>query len=372
MLKWILIFTVAVGLAAAGCSDANDSAESGQTAWLTRTPTPQSDYAPASIEATIDKLVVELNKTEQSVGVKSAFVPKQLDAFFEVTVLGANRAYAELQMLGNVVAPSPSEEEDSQQLQKGIIDNQLKEGVLLIGLATVSDVVHPSIDAVVDAGGTVITFDSDAVDTKRQLYVGTINVEAGKTAGTTLNNIIGTGKTGTVVVFGYDDVNWRDGYDRTHEARKVLEAAGHTVVIRHVDWGNAQANVDFIQEQLTNADPPAVGCLGVFNNSFACADAVVAAGLQSQVKVVAFDTETQTVEYMQQGVIQATHVQRQYYMGYLVPYLLMAINKLGLEPTKALLGDIMVDGNRIDTGLDVIPADGIAAYKEFQNQLSAL
>jgi ribose transport system substrate-binding protein len=112
--------------------------------------------------------------------------------------------------------------------------------------------------------------------------------------------------------------------------------------------------------------------MGVFSTSFLCVEAAMAAGMENDIKMVAFDAEPQTLDYMEQGLIQATHVQRTYYMGYLAPYLLYAVNAIGMEETKALVSDLMVDDERIDTGLDVIPADGIEAYNDFMDALGVL
>ena len=219
---------------------------------------------------------------------------------------------------------------------------------------------------------TVITFDSDEPTSKRQLYVGTINTESGKTAGNSMLGLLSDKTAGTVVILGYDSTDWIDGYDRTHEARKVLENAGFTVVIQHTDWGDQDANEAGILDKLSSASPAAVGCPGVFSNSYLCATAADAGGLTGQIKIAAFDFEPTTLELMAEGKIQVTHVQRQYYMGYIVPYLLYAANVPGLEPTKTLIAPIMLDSSRIDTGLDVVAADGVNAYNQFLDSLGTL
>ncbi|XYH93584.1 hypothetical protein ACMHYB_37820 [Sorangium sp. So ce1128] len=56
-----------------------------------------------------------------------------------------------------------------------------------------------------------------------------------------------------------------------------------------------------------------------------------------------------------QGRIKATHVQRQYYEGYLVPYILYGIKSIGLEATKAILAPQMIGDDRVNLGLDVVP-----------------
>ena len=368
-----MILGLVVLIIAVGCSSGDeDSGKKTNSAWLTRKVTPQSEFSPVEIEATLDKVATALNQTKPQVGMKMAFVPKVIDAFFEQTTVGANRAFAELDILGNVFAPNEVAQDEAVNVQQSLMDEQIAAGTVNFGLAPYAAQLDTSIDAAVAAGGTVITFDSDAPNSTRQLYVGTINTEAGKTAGNTMLGFIGAATKGTVVIYGFDDPGWKDGYDRTHEAANVLTAAGHTAVFVHSNWGDPETGEAELVTALETADPPAVGCLGMFNISYQCADAVATAGMQSQVKVVAFDTELKTMEYMNQGLILATHVQRVYYMGYLVPYLIYSINNLGLAQTKALLSDIMVDDYRVDTGLDVIPADGIDAYNAFQSQLGAL
>ncbi|AGP34789.1 hypothetical protein [Sorangium cellulosum] len=53
-----------------------------------------------------------------------------------------------------------------------------------------------------------------------------------------------------------------------------------------------------------------MGLIGVFSVSYRCAMAADAAELPG-LPIVAFDFDPQTVDYMRQGRIKATHVQRQ-------------------------------------------------------------
>ena len=367
-------------LALFGCVENNaDKTETQENSeWLIRQATPESDFKPAGIESVIDGLVTVLNGTEQQLGTKAVFMPKSMGGYFEDSILGANRAFAELGLLGTIAAPLSSDQDatatpsNQAQMQIDLFDEQLQEGVLLYGIAPNSADVVSRMNSAVDAGGVVVTFDSDKSESLRQFYVGTNNAEAGRIAGATVDDLIQTGTVGTVIILGYDDEGWEDGYNRTHEARKVLEGEGHTVVVLHTDWSDDEANVVAIKDALINADPPAAACLGVFNNSYACGDAVVSAGLQASVKIAAFDAEAQTLEYMQQGVIQATHVQRVYYMGYLVPYILYAVHTVGVDKTRELLAPLMEDAARIDTGLDVIWADRLGAYDAFMDELNAM
>jgi ribose transport system substrate-binding protein len=340
--------------------------------WVVRAQSPDSPFKPDDIEGIADDIATALNRTTQDPEMSFAFITKDFDIYFEMSVMGANRAMSELGVLGTVAAPVDDEDTEGltpQELQLSIFDDQVAAGVKGIGLAAMNPDMSTSIDAAVDQNIVVITFDSDAAESKRQLYIGTINAEAGKTAGQSMVDLL-AGATGTVVVLGYDSEAWLDGYNRTHAASDVIEAAGNTVVIRHTNWSDQMENETFIMDTLMTADPPAVGCLGVFSNSYLCASAADKAGVD--IKIAAFDFDPVTLDYMEQGRIQVTHGQRIYYMGYLIPYLLYAVNSLGLDETKSLIGDLMPDDYRVDLGLDVIPADGVADYNAFLEGLGTL
>jgi ribose transport system substrate-binding protein len=87
------------------------------------------------------------------------------------------------------------------------------------------------------------------------------------------------------------------------------------------------------------------------------------------VKIVGFDFEPETLAYMRSGLMQATHAQRQYYMGYMVPYVLYGMNVLGVERTLEIISPHMVDANRFNAGLDVIDADQLDDYNAFLDSL---
>jgi ribose transport system substrate-binding protein len=131
-----------------------------------------------------------------------------------------------------------------------------------------------------------------------------------------------------------------------------------------MDDATAMANI------IATADPPVVGMIGVFSDAYACAMAAQMAGKTgTDIAIVAFDFDPMTLSYMQNGYIRATHAQRQYYMGYLVPYMLYGIKALGMDKTKQLLAPIMVDDARVNTGLDVVGASQVNDYNNYLDSL---
>jgi ribose transport system substrate-binding protein len=250
-----------------------------------------------------------------------------------------------------------------------MISDETSSGCDGFGIAPVKDIVVEEVDKVVAAGIPVVTIDSDLASSKRDLYLGTMNAEAGKTAGRSLKDLL-PGAPGTVVILGYDNPDWPDGYDRTMATKAVLEEAGYATVIRKTVWANEAEDVAAMVDAVNTAQPKVVGMIGMFENAYRCGMAVEAVGKTGQdIAVAAFDFNSKTVAYMQSGLIRVTHAQRQYYMGYLAPYVLYGMNVLGKSKTKELLGSPLVDDERFNAGLDVVNADELDQYYAFLEKL---
>jgi len=362
-------WVVGVGLVALGA--ASCGSDTPEKKVINRVVVPDSQFKPSDLEAIIGNLVTEIGKTDAHT-YQLSVVLKQLTGYWEPIKVGVNRAFGELGVQGVVTAPPEGLTDDEAAMQQlDIVHQQRQQGYKGIGLAPNQTTITDEINAAVDAGIPVITIDSDLPDSKREIYVGTMNAEAGQTGAQTLLAMLPPAP-GTVILLGHDATDWPAGYNRTMGAKNVLDAAGYTTVIRKSTWstGGGAMDADAMTTIIQTADPPVVGMLGVFANAFNCAAAATSAGKNAgDIKIAAFDFEAETLGYMQSGMIQATHVQRQYYMGYLMPYVLYAINALGLDKTKAILAPHMVDAFRFNTGLDVVSADKVTEYNNFLDSL---
>ncbi|WP_438027680.1 substrate-binding domain-containing protein [Sorangium sp. So ce233] len=364
----------ALGLAlmtpACGSSDADEAGEKATP--IKRMPTVQNEFTPVELEETIDKLVAEINENSTE-SMQMTVMLKTLSAFFAPIATGASRAMGEIGVTGNVVGPTkePGDQQRDMKLQNDQIAQAVADGAEGIGISPFGEANATAVDEAVAKGVHVVTLDTDLADSNRSIYVGTINKSAGKTAGNTLLDLLPQ-EPGTVIIHGNEEPTWVDGLDRTQGARDALEAAGHTVVVRQVDWSDEGEGKDvaWMKEAIETADPPVVGLIGLFNLSFRCAMAAEAAGKQD-LPVVAFDFDARTVDYMRVGRIKATHIQRQYYEGYLVPYILYGIKSIGLDETKRILAPQMVDDSRFNLGLDVVLGDKVDAYNEFLHSIGA-
>ncbi|XXY15193.1 substrate-binding domain-containing protein [Sorangium sp. So ce216] len=368
--RWMTAFGLA--LMTAACEASQEVDEEEEVARITRAPTPASEFIPVELEATVDNLVARINENELQ-PMQMVVLLKNLGAFFTPIATGASRAMGELGVTGNVLGPTEQSDDpmSTQELQNQQMAEAAANGAKGIGVSPFNDVNAAGIDDASAKGVHVVTFDTDLASSKRSIYVGMLNWSAGETAGRTLLGMLPP-PPGTVMIHGNVGADWVDGYERTQGAQGVLAAAGYTTVVSQVYFfgGGDDEDVAWMTSQMAAADPPVVGMLGLFNLSYRCAMAAEAAG-KPELPVVAFDFDPKTVDYMRQGRIKATHIQRQYYEGYLVPYILYGINSIGLDATRALLAPQMSDEARFNIGVDVVPGDKVDAYNDFLDSIGA-
>jgi ribose transport system substrate-binding protein len=368
--RWGTFFSVAailLGVGACGGSDNNAV----QKKTVDRVPVADSEFKPVELENTIGNLVSEIESAPAK-SVQFGIILKTLEDYWVPVETGANRARGELAAAGEVVGPTELTDTERSARQKQILQDYMNAGYNGFGVAPMDNTVGDEYDKAVDLGIPVVTIDSDLPASKRSVYIGTINTQAGTTAGNTLLSYLSGGQ-GTVILLGHDnESDWPDGYQRTKGAQDVLAAAGYTVVVRKTTWtdtGEAE-DVAYLTDQIASASPPVVGMIGMFSVAYRCAMAAENSGKTgSDIAIVGFDFDTKTVNYMRSGLMKATHAQRQYYMGYMTPYVLYGINALGLERTKAIISPQMVDDARFDSGLDVVRADKLDAYYDFLDSL---
>ncbi|WP_437735529.1 substrate-binding domain-containing protein [Sorangium sp. So ce1335] len=368
--RWGSAFGLALLTAACGSSDAPGAGENAQP--IKRLPMPENEFNPVELEATVDDLVTEINEGPIE-PMQMTVLLKALGGFFAPITTGANRAMGELGVTGNVVGPpfQMGDQQEKMALQNQQIEQTVADGAEGIGISPFGDANAAAIDEAVAKGVDVVTLDSDLATSKRSIYVGTLSASAGQMAAKTLLGMLPPAP-GTVVIHGNTDPTWSDGLARTDGARRALEEAGYRTAVRSVTWqeGGEAADIASLSELIETADPPAVGVLGLFSVSYWCAMAAEAAD-RLDLPVVAFDFDPKTVDYMREGRIRATHVQRQYYAGYLVPYILYGIKRLGLEATTKILAPRMTENGRFNIGLDVVPAGKVGAYNDFLASIGA-
>ncbi|WP_437738314.1 substrate-binding domain-containing protein [Sorangium sp. So ce1335] len=367
---WMAAFGLIMTTAACASSDTPGAGTKAER--IERAPTPENEFTPAELETTVDNLIAKVNEGTLE-PMQMVVLLKNLSAFFAPIATGANRAMSELDVTGNVLGPTDQSTDTttSQDIQNQQIAQAVADGVEGIGISPYGDINRAAMDAAVENGVHVVTLDGDVPTSTRSLYVGTLNKSAGATAAKTLLAMLPQ-PPGTVLIHGAAGAVWVDGYNRTRGAVEEIENAGYTPLVSDAVYHADEAvDVDAMKSRIEAADPPVIGMVGLFNISYRCVMGADAAGIPD-VPIVAFDFDPKTVEYMRQGRIQATHTQRQYYQGYLVPYILYGIETLGLDGTKEILAPLMDGDSTVNTGIDTVPSDKIDEYNDFLDTIGAI
>ena len=241
-------------------------------------------------------------------------------------------------------------------------------------LVSVADpnVMKDSIDKAIAAGIPVITIDSDAPSSKRLFFIGTNNYEAGVMGGKRLAQEL-HGK-GSVVVFTMPTQPNLD--ERLRGYKFALESFPGIKITRIVDIkGDPSVAFDTTTQILGNDKKEHI-------DAFVCLEALSGkevAGVLNDYKVkgrtiIAMDTDPDTLQWIQKGVIAATISQKPYTMAYVG---LMMLDNLHHQPPKSLDSDWAHDSFApvpafVDTGsalVDKTDVDAfIAASKSISNK----
>ena len=253
--------------------------------------------------------------------------------------------------------------------QKQTFEGAVAGGVSGIAVTPIDgDAFAPVIDAAIEKGVPVICFDSDSAKSKRLVYLGTNNYEAGKSAGEAALKLLPSGGKMVAFVGNMSAQNARDRYKGFVDATK-----GKITMLQDPfeDQGDANKGTTNAKDAITKYTGKIDGFLGLYSyNAPGIAKAVESAGLTGKVKIVAFDGDPQTLARLQNKTIDAAIVQKPYEFGRLSVKLLSLINRKGLkaalEDLKPELekGGMKLDGNIIDTGVTTVTPENIGPFME--------
>jgi ribose transport system substrate-binding protein len=240
---------------------------------------------------------------------KLAFITNNTTDFWTIARRGVEKADAELPdvtvefRLGDGTAAG----------QKRIVDDLLAVGVDGIAISPVDPANQIAMLDDVAQRAIVFTQDSDAPDSKRECYVGTDNVAAGRQAGELIKEALPAG--GKIALF-VGKLDARNAQDRLQGIKEAI--AGTKIEILDIrtddtDEVRAKANVS----EMLVAHPDVAGLVGLWSyNGPAIISAVKDAGKVGAVKIIAFDEDDETLTGVKSGAIIGTVVQQPYEFGY--------------------------------------------------------
>ena len=282
---------------------------------------------------------------------KLAFVTNNTSEFWKIAANGVHKYEAEGKVQVDIKMPNGKTEEQNQ-----ILENLVSQGYDAIAVSVIAPKDQVPVLNRAAEKTRLITFDSDAAASKRLLYVGTINYEAGKTLGERIVKLLPKG--GKMAVF----VGFFSADNAAQRLKGVTDAVtGHGIEIvekreDQTDRAKARSNV----EDILNARPDVTLVCGLWSyNGPAIADALEGSGKKGKVLAAVFDEEDGTLKAIKAGTVAATVVQHPYEMGYRSARWMHRL-ATDFERAKA---DIPTNGIE-NTGVEVIDQENVADFEK--------
>jgi ribose transport system substrate-binding protein len=256
---------------------------------------------------------------------KVAFVSNGIASFWTIAEAGVNAAGKDLDI--DTVVQMPAEGISD---QKRIIEDLITKGIDGIAISPIDPANQTDILNTAAENTKLITHDSDAPDSKRLLYIGMDNYDAGRMCGQLVKEAMPDG--GTLMIFigrleqdnakrrrqGVIDELLDRPKDPTNYDPPGKELKGDKFTILgtltdQFDRAKGKANV----EDTLSKYPNITGMVGLFAyNPPLMLEALKQAGKINKVKVIAFDEADETLAGIQSGTVHGTVVQNPYMYGY--------------------------------------------------------
>lgn len=232
-----------------------------------------------------------------------------------------------------------------------IFENYLALGVDAIGMAPNDPATVPAlVQAAEDAGVLFLTFDTDAPESGRKLYIGTDNIEGGKQGANAMLELMGYEGKVALITGGLTALNLNQRLDGFKEA---ASAYADVEIVDTVAHGDAlETGVPLVEDLLT-AHPDLKAIYAVSGPN------IVAEGLKTQgyapgdIIVFGFDIFEPIPTLMREEWIQGTVAQRPYMEGQLVVQWMYDLVTGGKD---------FPDPPFVDTGTNVVLLENLEEY----------
>jgi len=343
----------------AASSASSPSASSGGAASIVGS----SSFNDTALQALTTKIQGAIGSKSLS-GVKIAMITNGNASYWNEAKAGWNAA---MKWLGGKGATGEFTEPTSStaSVQVSLLETLTSQGYTGWGVSavTASSLTTP-ISQAVAKGVSVVAYDSPLPGTAAQLYIGTPNTTAGCDAGKAMTQAIGSG----------DVVAISGSLTAANTQQRISgfeQCAGSGVKV--VQTLNDNQDVDTAVSDLQaaiQANPNIKGIYAVYSyDGGAAGQAVQASGNSGKITIVSDDGESNTVADVKSGLIAASILQRPYYQGYMLAYVLAADKVLGDSATMALVKPYFDSsgGNTLSTGVGVMTQSNISDFLTFWN-----
>jgi ribose transport system substrate-binding protein len=281
---------------------------------------------------------------------KLAFVSNATGEFWKIAAAGVRQYEKEGKVQVDVKMPPNGTADEQNQ----ILENLASQGYDGIAVSAVAPNDQVAILNKVAQKAKLVTIDSDAPKSNRLLYIGTDNYKAGQALGQEIVKLLPNG--GKMAVF-VGTLAADNAQQRFQGIKDVVTAAKIEIVDKredNTDRNKARTNVEDILT--AHKDLNLVAGLWSYNGP-AIAAALEASGKKGKVLGAVFDEEDGTLTAIGNGTVSCTVVQKPFQFGYLAS---KWMHELATKPEAAAA---IPPSKSIDTGVDVINKDNVAAFK---------
>ncbi|MGZ0051998.1 substrate-binding domain-containing protein [Brevibacillus gelatini] len=262
--------------------------------------------------------------------------------YWRTVKLGAETAAKEYDLNLNFYAP---DYEEDTQTQMELLRQAALDGYDALVVAPSGDRVLQEAIALTNPRVPIITLDTEGQQTAVKSYIGTDNYDMGKKACEKMIQLIG--KSGQIALMGTGR-STANAVSRERGVRDVIAGEKHVELVS-AEYGKLDKKlVGELTRDLFQHYPEIQGIIALdASTAVDVAEEIEKMGLQEKIKIVAIDNPSEVLEYLQEGVISATIIQKPFSMGYLgVKYALDASEG---RPVPS----------RVDTGTKVIDRENM-------------
>ncbi len=282
--------------------------------------------------------------------VKLAFVTNNASEFWKIAQAGVRKYEGESKVQVDVKMPSNGTTDEQNQ----ILENLASQGYDAIAVSAIAPADQTPVLDRIAAKTKLITFDSDAPKSKRLLYIGTNNVEAGKALGGEIVKMLPNG--GKMAVF-VGTLAADNAKERLQGIEQAIAGKKIEIVDKredNTDRAKARSNV----EDIVNAHRDLNLVAGLWSyNGPAIVAALEALGKKGKIQAAVFDEEDATLAGIASDTVNCTVVQKPFQFGYLAS---KWMHELATKPeAMAAIPPTKV----VDTGVDVINKANVADFR---------
>ena len=239
-----------------------------------------------------------------------AFVTNTTNDFWAIVRHGCDNA---AQILGDVNVDFRFLTNSTVESQEAFVNDLMADGVDGIAISPIDAQKETDFLDKIAAKTLLVCVDSDAVNSKRECFIGSDNVAAGKQAAELLKAALPQGGK-VVLCVGFP--NAQNAKDRIHGLQDELAGSSIQIIDMLADATEIEAARKNARDAMAKY-PDLAGMVGLYSyNGPAILSAVRGAGNAGKVKIVCFDDDSDTVAGVASGDIHGTVVQVSTRIGY--------------------------------------------------------